>query len=144
MADAREPTVYWVSLTVATAIVRNGMWNCVPMVFMIVPISKEQKSPCAMAPSASIPYLFREISISFRFRNALNFSIFNSLLTLIRFPSDQLFYYCRFRRILSAGSNLYLQKVSLTFSSSSRMEICCGQTSSHCPHFTHSSARFLP
>ena len=38
--------------------------------------SREQKSPCAIAPSASIPYLFREISISFRFRNALNFSIF--------------------------------------------------------------------
>ena len=75
MAEAREPTVYWVSLTVATAIVRNGMWNCVPRVLMIVPISREQKSPCAMAPSASIPYLFREISISFRFRNALNFSI---------------------------------------------------------------------
>ena len=41
--------------TVATGAVRKGMWNWVPMVLMIVPISSEQNRPCAIAPSASMP-----------------------------------------------------------------------------------------
>ena len=39
---------------------------------MIVPIRRDAKRPCAIAPSASIPYLFPEISISLRFKNCLN------------------------------------------------------------------------
>ena len=55
IADARPPTVYSVPPMVATACVRNPMWNWVPTVLMIVPISSEQNSPCAMALSASMP-----------------------------------------------------------------------------------------
>ena len=55
IADARPPTVYSVPPMVATAFVRNPMWNWVPTVLMIVPISSEQNSPCAMALSASMP-----------------------------------------------------------------------------------------
>ena len=55
MALARPPTVYSAPATVATGFVRNGMWNWLPMVLMMVPISREQNRPCAIAPRASIP-----------------------------------------------------------------------------------------
>ena len=63
------------------------MPNCVPMVLIIVPMSSEQNNPCAMAPRASIPYLLREISMSFLFKNALNFSIVLCFFLLLTEPS---------------------------------------------------------
>ena len=55
IAVARPPTVYSAPATVATVRVRKLMPNCVPSVLMIVPMRSEQKSPCAIAPSASMP-----------------------------------------------------------------------------------------
>ena len=55
IAVARPPTVYSAPPMVQTGLVRKPMWNCVPSVLMIVPISSEQKSPCAIAESASMP-----------------------------------------------------------------------------------------
>ena len=48
--------------------VRKPTPNCVPTVLRIVPISREAKSPWAMAPKASIPYRLAEIMIFFRLR----------------------------------------------------------------------------
>ena len=50
-------------------------------VLMIVPISSEQKSPCAIAPSASIPYRFAEKTIFFRLQNSPIRLIFPSSMT---------------------------------------------------------------
>ena len=55
MNDASPPMVYPTPLMVMTWAVRKPMWNWVPMVLRIVPISSEQNRPCAIAPSASIP-----------------------------------------------------------------------------------------
>ena len=55
IAIAREPTVYSTPAIVATVLVRNAILNCLPIVLIMVPINKEQKSPCAIAPNASIP-----------------------------------------------------------------------------------------
>ncbi|WP_418565355.1 hypothetical protein [Pyramidobacter piscolens] len=41
---------------------------------MMVPISSEQNSPCAIAPSASMQYRLTEMSMSLRRRNRLTFS----------------------------------------------------------------------
>ena len=49
------------------------MWSWLPKVFRIVPIRSDAKRPCAMAPSASIPYRFAEITIFFLLRNSLKF-----------------------------------------------------------------------
>lgn len=70
IADASAPTVYSVPPTVATGDVSHGIRNCSPTVLMMVPISREQNSPCAMAPIASTKYRFPEITMSFRFKNA--------------------------------------------------------------------------
>ena len=45
------------------------MWNWVPMVLRIVPISREQKRPWAMAPRASMPYRLAEMTMFLRLRN---------------------------------------------------------------------------
>ena len=45
MNDASPPMVYPTPLMVMTWAVRKPMWNWVPMVLRIVPISREQKSP---------------------------------------------------------------------------------------------------
>ena len=74
IAMGMPPTVYSVVPTVAMVFVRKPMSNWVPIVFRMVPMSREQNRPCAMAPRASIPYRRREISMSLRFRNALTFS----------------------------------------------------------------------
>ena len=55
IAEARPPTVYSVPAIVATGEVRKARWSCAPMVLMMVPIRREQKSPCAIAASASMP-----------------------------------------------------------------------------------------
>ena len=64
-------------------VTNRAMPSCSPSVAMIVPINNEANSPCAIAPRASIPYLFAEISISFRLRNSLNFFIGISFLKYI-------------------------------------------------------------
>ena len=46
------------------------MWNCVPMVFKIVPTSSVQNRPCAMALMASIKYRLAENTMFFLFKNA--------------------------------------------------------------------------
>ena len=55
---------------------RSWMPACSPIVLIIVPIKREAKRPCAIAPKASMPYLFAEIIIFLRFKNAFIFSIF--------------------------------------------------------------------
>ena len=47
---------------------RKGRPSCWPRVLMMVPMSSEQNSPCAMAPRASMPYRRADISIFFRLR----------------------------------------------------------------------------
>ena len=80
IAIARPPTVYGIFISPTTSVhtgfVRNPTPNCVPIVFMIVPIRSEQNRPCAMAPRASIPYLLREISMSFFAMNSFALLIF--------------------------------------------------------------------
>ena len=51
------------------------MWNCVPSVLRMVPISREQNRPCAIAPRASMPYRLAEKTMFLRFRNAFTFSM---------------------------------------------------------------------
>ena len=50
----------------------SALPTCSPSVPMIVPISKEANSPWAMAPSASIPYLFAEKQMFLRSRKRRN------------------------------------------------------------------------
>ena len=55
MAEAIPPTVYSTPPIVAIGCIRKPMCSWVPKVLMIVPISREQNRPWAIAPSASIP-----------------------------------------------------------------------------------------
>ena len=55
MKEAKPPAVYPVPLMVISSAVRNPMPNWVPRVFKIVPMSREQNRPWAIAPRASIP-----------------------------------------------------------------------------------------
>ena len=48
---------------------------CEPSVLSIVPISSEQKRPCAIAPSASTPYRLADITMFLRLQNAFIFCI---------------------------------------------------------------------
>ena len=75
MNDASPPMVYPTPLMVMTWAVRKPMWNWVPMVLRIVPISREQKSHWAMAPKASMPYRLAEITMFLRFRKPLTCSM---------------------------------------------------------------------
>ena len=84
IAEARPPTVYWVPPIVATALVRKPIPSWVPKVLMIVPIRSEQNSPWAIAPIASMKYLFAETSMSFLFRNSLNLFMVVSILLYMR------------------------------------------------------------
>ena len=59
---------------------RKGKFNCCPSVLTIVPISSEQNRPCAIAPSASMPYRFAEKTMFFFLRNA--FTGNTSILTI--------------------------------------------------------------
>ena len=60
MAEAYPPTS-----------MRNSIPSCWPSVLTMVPMSREQNRPWAMAPRASIPYRLADISMFFRFRNSL-------------------------------------------------------------------------
>ena len=55
MKEASPPMVYPTSLMVMTLAVRKPMWNWEPTVFRMVPMSREQNRPWAMAPRASMP-----------------------------------------------------------------------------------------
>ena len=64
MAEAYPPTS-----------MRNSIPSCWPSVLTMVPMSREQNRPWAMAPRASMPYRLAEISMFLRFKNARSFSI---------------------------------------------------------------------
>ena len=76
---------------VATVFVNTPIENCVPIALSIVPISNEQNRPCAIAPNASTPYLFKDISISFLLRKPFIFSIkppINIFIFLLHFQGN--------------------------------------------------------
>ena len=64
MAEAYPPTV-----------TRKGRPSWVPRVLRMVPMSREQNSPWAMAPRASTPYRLAEMTIFFRLQNSLTLPI---------------------------------------------------------------------
>ena len=73
--EASPPAVYPTPLMVMTWAVRKPMWNWVPMVLRIVPISREQKRPWAMAPRASIRYRWGVMTMSLRVKKSFTFSM---------------------------------------------------------------------
>ena len=67
---------------------------CSPSVLTMVPMSREQNSPCAMAPMASMPYRLAERTMFFRLRNAVIFSILMYLLYQSDICHDICLSYC--------------------------------------------------
>ena len=81
MAEHSPPMVYPTAPSPLPSVtmmsVRNPMCSWVPSVLRMVPTSRVQNNPCAMALMASIKYRLPEKTMSFRLRNARSFSITN-------------------------------------------------------------------
>lgn len=60
---------------VTMAVCRKPMPNCVPRVLRMVPMSREQNRPWAIAPRASMPYRRAEITMFLRLRKRFTVSM---------------------------------------------------------------------